>query len=84
MNLKSFLQFPQHFLGKDHHFHNQKATTKVVSNYEGIVPKLVRVQEPKHNREHFGFQFQKRLQARGKFQHICYHWHRFLKKEMTQ
>ena len=79
-----FLQFHQHFLGKDHHFHNQRATTKVASNYGGTGPKQVRVQELEHNRGHFGFQSQKRLRARGKFLRICYHWHRFLKKEMTQ
>ena len=82
--LKSFSQFHQHFLGKDHHFHNQRATTKVVSNYGGIEPKLVRVQGPEHNREHFGLQFQKRLRARGKCQSICYCLNRFLKKEITQ
>ena len=75
------LQFRQHFLGKDHHFHNQRATKKVASNYGGSVHKLVLGQGPVHNRGHFGFQFQKRLQAHGKCQSICYCWNQFLKKK---
>ena len=70
VHTKNALQFLQHFLGRDLRFHIHKARAKVENNYARIGPKLELVQAPKHNREYFEFQLQKKPQVRGTFQNI--------------